>query len=90
MDKNGKKWDVIVEDVTYRDPSTGVPILGGFTVWADTGLSKLIKSVPGVRAAYEDDNKYSIFLDKRYDRDVVELNIETAIKCRPEEGGNNG
>lgn len=80
---NGKKFDVIVEETYYSDPETGVKTRWDcFTVWADSGLSALIESVNGVTAVYETNkSQYSVYVDKRFDREHVKREIEAAILC---------
>ncbi len=85
MNENGRKTDVLIEDVFYTDPKTGVEMMFDyFQVWADAGLTELIKSVEGVTNVYSTITStcYSVYYDKRYDRDFIKREVEAAIICK--------
>ena len=85
MNENGRKTDVLIEDVFYTDPKTGVEMmLDYFQVWADAGLNSLIESVEGVTSVCTPFAKtcYSVRYDKRYDRDFIKREVEAAIICK--------
>lgn len=81
MNEKGRVKDVIVDFNFYRD-DTGIKSKGHhLTVWADAGLTDIIKSVEGVTNVYctLTPTEYSVFLDKRYNIDFVAAEIEAAI-----------
>ena len=85
MDANGRKVDVLIEDVFYTDPKTGVEMMFDyFQVWADAGLKDLIKSVEGVTNVFAPmtETCYSVYCDKRYDREFIKREVEAAIICK--------
>lgn len=83
---NGRKTDVLIKDVFYTDPKTGVEIMNDrcFTVWADAKLKELIKGVEGVTNVYNTfgDTEYSVYFDARYDREIIKKEVEATILCR--------
>jgi hypothetical protein len=84
MDANGKIVDLIIEDVCFTDPATGVRHRSNeqFKVWADAGLEDTIKNIPGVTHVFRTlgESEYSVYLDPRYDREVIKESIEAKIK----------
>jgi hypothetical protein len=80
--ETGKKSEVLIEDCYQIDERTGMKQLTGYiSVWADVELKKVIASIPGVTNVYDITcrTKYDVFLDPRYDREIVKQNIENAI-----------
>ncbi|GAH37497.1 unnamed protein product [marine sediment metagenome] len=73
--EDGRIIDVIVED--YIDEHN-------CKVWADPGLKELILSVEGVSNIYLNNCNtcYAVFLDHRYDKELVAKEIIATIKCR--------
>lgn len=87
--KNGRMKDVIIENEFYTDPRTGVEIMSDcFIVWADAAMLETIKAVEGVTNVYNQitPTKFSVYYDKRYDREFVKREIEAAILCKGEGG----
>jgi len=89
--KNGRMKDVIVEDVFETDERTGVRSLSTkkVTVWADVGLTEIIKVVEGVVNVYNFDHsktEYTVYIDPRYSIEFVKAEIEAAILCKSEGG----
>lgn len=80
MDKSGRMFDIWFEEA--KTPRSNM------TVYADAGMKDIIVSVEGVRACYNilDSITYSVYLDPRYDRDVVKRRIMEAVtgKSAPE------
>lgn len=83
---NGRKQDVLIEDDFYTDPRTGVEIMHStcFTVWADEKMKDIIKGVEGVTNVYNHitSTQFSVYFDKRYDREYLKREIEAAILCK--------
>lgn len=82
---NGKKFDVLTEDINFTNQRTGLEYLADHIfVHADAGCKDVILSVEGVRDVYNTfgPTQYSVYLDPRYDRDFVKREIEAAILCR--------
>jgi len=83
--KNGRKNDVIIENEYYTDPKTGVEVQAklSFTVWADENMKDAIKSVEGVTKVYNTltPTQFSVYFDKRYDREYIQREIEAVVKC---------
>jgi hypothetical protein len=85
MDKNGRMIDVIVKDNIGEDRKTGLPIVFGFIVWADTGMKDIIKNIPGVYRVSDYDICYYVDLDPRYNREFLRAEIEAQIKINSNE-----
>jgi len=84
---DGRKTDVFIEDIIIEDKKTGMKSVSDelFMVWADSGLSRLIYSIPGVTVVMENPKcRYTVGLDKRYDMDFVKKEVEAEILCRKE------
>lgn len=89
--KNGRMKDVIVEDVFETDERTGVRSVSAnkVTVWADVGLTDVLKGAEGVINVYNFDHsktEYTVYIDPRYDRNYVKAELEAAILCKGEGG----
>jgi hypothetical protein len=85
----GRKADVLIEDITYLNTSTGrtAVVANGLIVWADQGLVDVIRNVEGVVSASPTPvfpTQYIVLIDPRYDREIMKKEIEAAILCRPE------
>lgn len=82
MNETGRIADVVVEDVYYfkGDPHKE-KLADNVRVWADAGMKDVIAGVEGVEACYKDlvETRYTVYLDKRYSRDVVKFNIKVAV-----------
>ena len=88
MNEDGRITDCLIEEDYSTDPRTGVRSLSWcFTCWADADLSDLIESVPGVTGAYNTcgDTRYSVYVDKRYDREWVKSEVVATVKIRGRE-----
>lgn len=74
--ETGRKTDVL-----FADCNVEKGVVRDSTVWADSGLSDVIESVEGVERVFTPLSpiQYHIYLDPRYDYDIVKQNIETAI-----------
>ena len=83
---NGRKQDVLIEDIFYIDPRTGVEMMSDnqFIVWADEKMLTVIQAVEGVTNVYNQMKKtcFNVYVDKRYDREFVKREIEAAIMCK--------
>jgi 16S rRNA G966 N2-methylase RsmD len=83
--KTGKIMEVLIEDNYFIDEKTGVEHIMKriVNVWANAGMSNVIKEVPGVTNVFNNDcpTLYMVFLDPRYDRDFVKKEIEAVIVC---------
>lgn len=79
----GRLKDVVIEDHWYPDPVTGLPRLGGTTVYADLGMLEVIRKAEGVKSAFNSmhDVEYTVFFDPRYNREWVKAEIEAVIRC---------
>jgi len=83
MAKDGKIFDVIIEDTYKYDPFLKDIVFSGFCVWADADLKELLLSIPGVGALHQrpdSPTKYDIKLDMRYEASWVAEEIEAQIK----------
>lgn len=80
MDEHGKIIDVLVNDSTGRDPATGMPKLFGFVVWADLGMTEVIKAIPGIQKCEGYGTCYYVDLDPRYDREFLRQEIIARVK----------
>lgn len=78
---DGKLFDVLIEDATDIDQTTGADVFVGFRVWADKGLERIIDSVPGVHSVQSYRTFYLVTLDPRYDREWLRAEIEAVILC---------
>jgi hypothetical protein len=81
---NGKLVDVLVQRKNYTDEKTSVSIPShSLTVWADEGKTEIIKSVEGVTNVYSiiTPTEYDVYLDERYDVNLVIKEIEAVILC---------
>ena len=77
----GRLKDVVIKEVWYRDPHTGLSGVN-INVFADADMKKTIQGVEGVVAACNLHNtKYFVCIDPRYDREWVKAEIEAAIRC---------
>jgi hypothetical protein len=79
---NGKMKDVLLDEIFFSDPQTGIQTFSRLIIWADENNLAIIEKVPGVSSAYKDISqrcKYDVFLDPRYDREFVKAEIEAAI-----------
>jgi hypothetical protein len=85
MDEHGKLTNVLIKDIVYTDPKTGMEINASneITVWADDGVKETIKNIPGVTNVYThiSPTQYDVYLDPRYDKQFVKAEIEAAIMC---------
>lgn len=82
---NGKEKDVLIEDVFYYEKETGLKTIyeDRFTVWADEKMKEVIESVEGIMGVYNSIAKtqFTVYFDKRYNRDFLKKEIEAAILC---------
>jgi hypothetical protein len=83
---NGKKKDVLIEDVKHTDTRTGVESVSDrtFVVWADAGMKDVINAIDGVVAVYSNqpyETKYDVYVDPRYDFEFIKREVEAAILC---------
>lgn len=85
---NGRKFDVLFEDQKYTDPRTGVEVVmdSCFTVWADADTKDTIARVEGVTNVYNfpTATQFTVYFDKRYDREYIKREIKAAILCAGE------
>jgi hypothetical protein len=82
MDDHGKLTDVIIEEDSYwTDPLTGLKTLYSvIIVWADKNKQDLISKIPGVVKCFEEDDvRYMIFPDPRYNREFLKEEIKAQI-----------
>ena len=78
MDVNGKKHNVVVESDSNNTNRV--------TVWADAGLKETILEVEGVSAvATLGKSEYGVYIDKRYNVNMVVAHILTALEPKSEE-----
>ena len=80
---NGKKFDVLVNDLFKTDPRTGVETMSQYiTVYADAGLKEVILKVAGVVSVTNmEATEYMVKLDPRFERGFVKSEIEAAVLC---------
>lgn len=73
-EKTGKK-----EDIIYTAWKNDIEL------WADENKGSLIESVEGVNSVFSKKSYYNVYLDKRYDANVVLTNILALLR-----GNSNG
>lgn len=81
--RNGRKYDVLLERVSFEDKRTGVMIESEMTfdVWADEGSLKTIEAVEGViDVSLGAETRYRIYIDKRYDIRFIMAEVEAVLK----------
>jgi hypothetical protein len=84
--ENGRKQDVLFEDIFIEDKKTGLLQKDKYIkLWADKNLLQIIEAVDGVVRAFnhQKDSEYAVLIDPRYDAEIVKKEIEAAIICRP-------
>ena len=71
---NGRLHDVLIE----VKPGLSKNVL---TIWADKGMAQTIESVEGVANIYcpITATEYDVYVDKRYDIEIVKANIFDAL-----------
>lgn len=80
MDKNGKMFDVIIEENIGRDNDTGLPKFFGLIVWAEAGIKDILKNIPGIHWVHDFGTCYFVDLDPRYNKEFLMAEIEAQVK----------
>jgi hypothetical protein len=82
MKESGRIADVLLKDEWFfpNDPEK-MTLSRCISVWADPGMKGVIAGVEGVDSCYNNssETQYHVYLDPRYDRDVVKRNIKLAV-----------
>lgn len=80
---DGKKLDVLIEDIFETNSRTGIERLSQYvTVYADPGSKETMLRVEGIMTVTQfDQTEYMVKIDPRYDRDYVKKEIEAALLC---------
>ncbi len=81
----GRKKDILFEDYFIEDQRTGVRHKKDdeFVLWADNDLKTTIEGVEGVIKTLQlQNNQYYVYIDHRYDMEVVKREVEAAIRCK--------
>lgn len=82
---NGKKVDVIIEDILFTDQNTGLTATRSheFVIWANDGKKQIIEAVEGVSVTVQSTKTmYLIVIDPRYDVEYVKQQIIADILCK--------
>jgi hypothetical protein len=81
---NGRKVDVIIDDVFILDARTCEMILSDvIMIHADPGFKEIIEKVEGIELVAPTllPSNYNAVIDRRYDREFVKKEVEAAILC---------
>ena len=81
---NGKKTQILFEDMKNTDPRTGVEAVSqrNFRVWADKGMQEVIAAVEGVKHVFVyQETEYVVYIDPRYDFEFIKREVEAALIC---------
>ena len=84
MNKNGREFDVLIEDEKFTDQRTGVVTVSdkSFTAWADKGLQKVIEDVEGITNVFNfdtDRTEYHVYVDPRYNFEFIKKEVEAVL-----------
>lgn len=83
MPKDGRLFDILVEDHIAYNPVTDSTRFVGFIVWANGDVKDIILPVPGVACIItkpDNPNRYVVMLDPRYDPQWVGAEIEAQLR----------